>query len=877
MGVPNSPACPKLNAKQSARGGGAILRGLADLQMNTSDYSHQSSPIEGTKSPYRGVHYIKGFCPPLGLLMSQHRTARVIEHLRRAGLLDEGESLSDAELLALYTNEGKTDAFTSIVQRHGPMVWNVCSRMLKHRADVEDAFQATFLVLVRKARSLKTPELLGNWLYGVAYCVARKVRSQLQRKGVRETSIEHLDEFALPVNEWQELLPLLDESLASLPEKYRLPIVLCDLQGLARREVAQQLELPEGTVASRHARGREMLAKKLRKHGVALGTLATIFEQGVTSAKLPNILIYSTLQMIGQTSDALKTLRINQLSNGVIQQMGYQKLKLLSFASVAFVCVAIGAYSLNGLPEIVGQVVLKNDLPKEAPKKDDPKKEEPKKEALKREEPKNKLDPEVVKAWVAAGSIAGWMGSLPNGLVEFRPYPDGLKNPIPSFKFQTGSKFDFTKLPAPKSAFGLDFTNVALTDISLKKLAVFENVQHLELTGTLTSSDSIKELTKFPNLQFLSLKGKRNIREEDSPLLAKLPKLRALDLRGTPLLTKEYRPLKDAPNLRILCIGGRDTKKELWAELKACQQLTYLIAEDVPTNPDIWKEIAELKKLEYLEINGSIGFRRDPDLKKQLVIVKELTKLPELRSLVLRDMILSEEQGIFLKDCKKIENLEYIIDTDSKREVELRGTLKLYNLEEIDQVKTLISLKISGRDTYSRRGKVIAKHPKLETLELVSTERYAYQDVPELTNVKRLIMNNASSSSLVELKKLDKLESIEISISFFDEDAGKDLAEIKNLTYLNIDCIRHHTAKHLSQLTQVQTLVLSSRNNSIRFVPPKEPFVAPPKQLSLNDDSLKELVTLKNLRYLEISDTDVTEKGIEELRKALPDCVIIRN
>ncbi len=809
--------------------------------------------------------------------MSQHRTNRVIEHLRRAGILEQGSLLSDAELLELYRTEGKTDAFTLLVERHGPMVWNVCSRMLKHRADIEDAFQATFLVLVRKARSLKSPELLGNWLYGVAVSVAGRVRFKVYRNQKRESSIGYLDQLASTASPTSdsvtEVLPYLDQALSSLPEKYRLPILLCDLQGLARREVAQQLAIPEGTVASRHARGREMLAKKLRKRGVTFGTLALLLERGISSAKLPNTVISSALQMIGQTSDALKTLRINELSNGVIQQMGFQKFKLFAFASVALVCVAVGAFSLNGSPEIVGQATPDPITPKsDPPKKDDLPKVPPK-----REEPKNKLDADVLKAWVAAGSISGWMGSLPNGLVEFRHYPDGLTNPIPAFQFQAGSKFAFDKLPAPKSAFGLDFTNLLVLDRHLSQLLPFENLQYLELNNTAFSTEFVKQVSKFPNLEYLGLR-KKNLRVTDSEALAKLHKIRVLDLRDTPLQAKEFALFKDLKTLQVLSFGGgKNLDEKVWVELKGCQNLTHLVAWKSPFGPSIWKEIAELNKLQFLDMDGVLNNR----INDHRVSIQQLKKLPELHSLVLREMELYHTETRYLKDCSKLKYLEYDLRPEQIRNLYLGG--KPGNdripmgLKDLDQVQTLESLRVNPLDGGIINFETIRKIPNLKILDLRGYNSIPEYYYPQLNKQLKKIILTPETYELKLLTRLDNLEVIEITINYFYPKIADELAQIKNLTRIEMGSVKAHKMKDVAKLTQVREMVLSSRGESGGSkddIDKDGNFIKHPP---INDESLKELVNLKNLRILELFETDVTEKGLEELRKALPDCIIVKH
>src|SRR5271170_4507596 len=198
--------------------------------------------------------------------MTISRLNSVLHHLRD-GLATIGPS--DGQLLERFLARRDENAFDALVRRHGPMVLGVCRRVLRNSHDAEDAFQATFLVLVRKAASIALRDLLANWLYGVAHQTALKARATAARRKQRERQVAEMPETAVAKeNLWQDLQPLLDEALSRLPDKYRRVIVLCDLEGKTRKEAAQQLVCPEGTVAGRLARARAMLARRLAQRGV---------------------------------------------------------------------------------------------------------------------------------------------------------------------------------------------------------------------------------------------------------------------------------------------------------------------------------------------------------------------------------------------------------------------------------------------------------------------------------------------------------------------------------------------------------------------------------------------------------------------------------
>ena len=173
---------------------------------------------------------------------------------------DDG-SLTDGQLLQRYLTRSDQAAFAILVRRHGPMVLGVCRRILGNFADAEDAFQAVFLVLARKAHALASRSACGAWLHGVARHTALKARAAAAIRCAKEQAA------ARPVMECQEAqnewLPRLDEELSRLPQQYRAVIVACDLEGKTRQQAARQLSWPEGTVASRLARARALLAKRL--------------------------------------------------------------------------------------------------------------------------------------------------------------------------------------------------------------------------------------------------------------------------------------------------------------------------------------------------------------------------------------------------------------------------------------------------------------------------------------------------------------------------------------------------------------------------------------------------------------------------------------
>ncbi len=196
--------------------------------------------------------------------------APLLERVFRSGTVS---GLSEWELLRRYLDERDEVAFESLVARHGPMVMGVCRRMLADQSDVEDAFQATFLVLVRRARQFGPGDSVGAWLYGVAVRVALRARSAAARRRRFEPIAPELAAARTAVMPADcELGAVLDQELVRLPAKYRSPIVLCYVEGHTHEEAARQLKWPLGTVKGRLARARDLLRSRLARRRIgALG------------------------------------------------------------------------------------------------------------------------------------------------------------------------------------------------------------------------------------------------------------------------------------------------------------------------------------------------------------------------------------------------------------------------------------------------------------------------------------------------------------------------------------------------------------------------------------------------------------------------------
>jgi RNA polymerase sigma factor (sigma-70 family) len=307
---------------------------------------------------------------------------------------------SDGALLERFIAVRDEAAFELLVRRHGPMVLGVCERVLRHRQDAEDAFQATFLVMAHKAGSVRPREAVGNWLYGVAYRTALKARTAAARRRKRE-GLARAAAPTLPVQRpGEDWLPLLDRELQALPDKYRAPVVLCELEGLSRKEVAARLAIPEGTLSSRLAAARQILAQRLTRRGVTLALTA--------GASLPLALLNSAVRAATHVGAAgvVVSAEVASLTKGVLMSLALAKLRSAAFvAGTLIVLAAVGLLTYRGLAaEPPTPVALAPAAPvKEEVRKEDPVIAELQKKKLQAAEKAYTLRIEFVKQGTESG------------------------------------------------------------------------------------------------------------------------------------------------------------------------------------------------------------------------------------------------------------------------------------------------------------------------------------------------------------------------------------------------------------------------------------------------------------------------------------------
>jgi RNA polymerase sigma factor (sigma-70 family) len=276
----------------------------------------------------------------------------VVRYIRH--LAGTTEPLPDRLLLDSFRSGQDEQAFASLMEKHGPLVLGVCRRVLHNEHDAEDVFQSTFLVLAKKAGSIRQHESIGAWLYRVAYHLAVKLRSRVVRAQEKESqSTPQASPDPVVDISLRELQTLLDEELARLPEKYRAPLVLCYLAGKTRDEAAEELGWSVGAVKGRLERGRDLLRSRLQRRGLTLSAalLGTMLASGAASAAVPSTLTTVTMKAVGSLASGAviqASPRVVELAQFGITLVGVSKVKLAAVLLLGCLLAGIGAVMLVG-------------------------------------------------------------------------------------------------------------------------------------------------------------------------------------------------------------------------------------------------------------------------------------------------------------------------------------------------------------------------------------------------------------------------------------------------------------------------------------------------------------------------------------------------
>jgi RNA polymerase sigma-70 factor (ECF subfamily) len=282
--------------------------------------------------------------------MATADAALFLRQLARGIAAETWSDLSDRQLVELYLARRDDSVFETILRRHGPMVYRVCWRVLQQSQDVEDAFQATFLLMAQRLRTLRKRDSLASWLHGVARRIALKARGRSAAQHRHEANARIPQKVVVEDTPWRDLRAVLDEELEQLPEKWRLPLVLCYLEGQTQDEAAARAGWSKNTLRRRLEEAREALGRRLKQRGVLLsGALASVLvsecaTSGAASAALVNATVEAASFICGDQASlaGLVPTNVATLVEGVTAHMNTMKLKML-------VVVSVCAMAMSGL------------------------------------------------------------------------------------------------------------------------------------------------------------------------------------------------------------------------------------------------------------------------------------------------------------------------------------------------------------------------------------------------------------------------------------------------------------------------------------------------------------------------------------------------
>jgi internalin A len=814
--------------------------------------------------------------------MSTEHLSGFLQWLEQTVATETLAAVPDHELLERFLTSHDEASFRVIISRHGLMVYRVCHRVLPDEQDTEDAFQAAFLVLVRKAGSIHKRKSLASWLHGVAYQVALRLRTSSQRRCVREARAGSRDEVvAGDDRSWREVRAILDEELSRLPERLRSPLVLCYLEGLTQDEAAEQLGQTKRTLRRYLERGRALLGTRLTQRGLALsGALMTTLISECVVAMPPGLAASTVTLGEAVRAGKLTTLSptLTTLTDEVVKTMFPNQLNL-KWMVVALLGMGLGSVAIGSL-FAEGQSREADDKGIPSRKTQDPivgihrfhK-------ATNLELQQQTMSPEIIKAWEKAGAEYGHIRFQDEDFYfETRTAKEG---DLPGFSVTGDLKL--SELPVPNVPFGLIFSEITdaglkeitafkrletlvlmsteVTDAGLKELVPLKQLKSLELACMKVTDEGLKQLATFKQLKSLNVMWPR-VTDTGIKEIAALNQLQSLHLSGlTDVGVKELAPLKQ---LRTLSSDVATVTDAGLKELAALDQLQTLKLPYAPVTDNGLKELVALKGLQTLHLRNALV--TDEGL-------KEIAKLKQLQSLNLMWTKVTDAGLKELAALKQLQslNLSYT-ELTGMGLAELAPLKHLHNLElvstkvadagakEIAALKQLQSLNLNATKVTDTGVKELATLKQLESLELGGTQ-VTDEGLKEIATLKQLQTlqlgdTQVTDAGMKELAPLKQLQALYLHGTRVTDVGLKELASFKEIWFLQLSGTKLTDAglKELANFKQLRSLAL--------------------KNTKVTDAGMKELANFKQLRQVDLRHTSVTDAGVDELQKALPKCYI---
>jgi RNA polymerase sigma factor (sigma-70 family) len=839
--------------------------------------------------------------------------------------------LSDTQLLEQFASRGDESAFAALMERHGPLVLGLCRKLLRDPNDAEDALQATFLVLARKAGSIRTSDTLASWLCRVAYRIAVRAgaasnrRRDAERRGAAHdagtASRDHGDRPGA-----DELAILFDE-LDGLPDRYRTPIVLCHLEGLTAEAAALRIGCPVGTVWGRLSRARARLRRRLVKRGLVLsaGVLVSDLSLESTRAAVPASMTETTVHAalkfvaIDALTAGVTSSNVATLTNGALSAMLRAQLKMA-------VCIVL----VVGLFAGVGVGVLARGAKLLAPKRQ----AAPQQAARTQQVPErpgrtlrfpadralgiiyvrhaNELDlasTEPKDAWRRLGEARGVVPLPPSGLVRLDLSNAALADlsPLDQLAPDAIHSLRLDKLGAHDDAIrhvgrlqGLKevvLDGNFITDASLKHLSGLEQLESISASDSLIGDNGIRHIAGLRSVRRVSLYRSR-ITDEALRILGNMKSLVSLELGVTAITDRGIGHLRDLKNLRYIgfsetnttdsslaLVGGLNEIESLYidrtrttdaglAHLTGLKKLRWFRAYSNPFTDLGLTHIAQLPALEYLYVGHGTRFTD-----------AGLASLENARALKALHMSSGKFSDIGVMHLAKLPALEDLRLSGSNGAVTGEGMVSL------SRISTLKRLQLDGCAVGGAGLKALSALPSLEAL-LLDDQVLTFADLAQLgkfANLRDLRLFRMSADpghpTLRAFRNLRSLTFLELPHrrdtrgprDGFDFDPA-EFANLSGLTKLenfeHAGKITDEGLKHLAPLTAMTDMRLRNPHISDDGLKGLSGMVRLEFLViggPITDQGLHHLEALKSLRFLSLEDTrTVSREALNELKAKLP-------